>query len=74
MRPPGKKSETLTKKVRSGEERATGKKGEVKVHVTILVLLKNKLVNTQKCIICDILSLKLNLTVSLTGKETQHLF
>lgn len=44
MRPPGKKSETLTKKVRLGEERATGKKDEVKVHlhVTILELLKNQ--------------------------------
>lgn len=45
MRPPGKKSETLTKKVRLGEERATGKKGEVKVHLHVNIV-RNKLVRT----------------------------
>jgi len=43
MRPPGKKSEKVTKKECFGKERATGKKDKVKLHlhVTILVLLKN---------------------------------
>lgn len=64
MRPPGKKSETTTKKVRLSEERATGKKGEVKVHLHVTILV-NKLVKTQQCITCDDnLNLKFYITVT----------